>query len=487
MEDLYYFFFFLTLTLIIIIKFILRHRRRRNLPPSPPSLPIIGHIHLINKTPQHKSLSTLSSKYGPILFLKFGSRPILLISSPSAAEECFTKNDIIFANRPQTMAGDHLTYNYTTFVFAPYGDLWRCLRRVSVIELFSSRSLQKYSFIRDEESNMLVHHLIKRFSNGENKIRLNYWLPVLTFNMMMRLVCGERCVEYEMAELEVGKRIVDDIMDRFAPGTPLSVCDYFPILKWIGYKGMKKKVMIHHKKRDEFLIGMLDKFRKQGKLNSISFIQSLINLQQSDPHFYSEDVIKSLISIMFIAGTGTSMITMESVMSLLLTHPNTLHKLRCEIDDKIGHKNLIIESDIVKLPYLRCIINETLRLRPTTPLLLPHYSSEDCVVGGYDIPKGTTLIVNAWAIQRDPMFWDDPEEFKPERFESVMAGGHDSFKFIPFGMGRRECPGNNMGLRMVSLAIATLVQCFEWEVVGEVVDLQDVLYSPRKFLTDDLF
>ena len=142
-----YLYFALLFSIIFIVK-ILNHRNK-NLPPSLFSLPIIGQLHLLNKQPLHQALHTLSSQYGPILSLKLGFRSMLVVSSPSAIEECFTKNDITFANRPCTMAGHHLTYNSTVPVWAPYGHLWRNLRRVATIEIFSHISLQKSSIVRE--------------------------------------------------------------------------------------------------------------------------------------------------------------------------------------------------------------------------------------------------------------------------------------------------------------------------------------------------
>jgi cytochrome P450 len=156
-------------------------------------------------------------------------------------------------------------------------------------------------------------------------------------------------------------------------------------------------------------------------------------------------------------------------MTLLLNHPKVMQKVKAEIDEHVGHGRLLNESDIVKLPYLRCVINETLRLYPPAPLLLPHFSSEACTAGGFDIPQGTMLVVNAWTMHRDPKLWEEPNEFKPERFEAGLGEG-DGFKYIPFGIGRRVCPGASMGLQIVSLALGVLVQCFEWDKVGTVED-----------------
>lgn len=177
---------------------------------------------------------------------------------------------------------------------------------------------------------------------------------------------------------------------------------------------------------------------------------------------------------MFIAGTDTSVVTMQWAMAYLLNHPEVLEKAREEIDNHTNKSGRMIEdSDLSELPYLRCIINETLRLCPAAPLLLPHFSSEDCTISGYKIPRGTTFIVNAWAIHRDPNLWEEPTKFKPERFEGIEAGC-EGFKFLPFGKGRRSCPGNNLALRFVGLTLGTLIQCFDWKRMGaEMVDLDE--------------
>ena len=147
-----------------------------------------------------------------------------------------------------------------------------------------------------------------------------------------------------------------------------------------------------------------------------------------------------MIQMMFIGGTDTTATTLEWTMSLLLNHPEILKKNKVEIDSQVGHGRLINDLNIAKLPYLRCVLNETLRLYPTSPLLLRHFSSTDCTVGGYHIPQGTILLVNVFFMNRDPKVWEEPTMFKQERFE-VIRGEKEGFKFIPFGIGKRACPG----------------------------------------------
>lgn len=175
---------------------------------------------------------------------------------------------------------------------------------------------------------------------------------------------------------------------------------------------------------------------------------------------------------MLLAGTDTSSVTIEWAMSALLNHPEKLEKARAEIESVVGTERLLDESDLHNLPYLHNVISETMRLFQAAPLLVPHEASADCKIAGYDVPRGAILMVNAWAIHRDPHFWDDPESFRPERFEEDGEVGPP--KLLPFGMGRRACPGSGLAHRVVGLALGSLIQCFEWERVDErLLDLSE--------------
>ncbi|KAK8572480.1 hypothetical protein V6N13_048075 [Hibiscus sabdariffa] len=462
MENLYHYLgiiFFILLTIKLLAR-----NKTQNLPPSPFSLPIIGHLHLI-KNPLYQSLAALLSKYGPVLYLRLGCRDVLVLSSPAVVEECLTNNDI-FANRPRTMAGDLLTYNYSAFVWAPYGPLWRNLRRLSVVEVLSSDSVQKFSSIREDEVANFVRRLFEVSARKDTqKQDMKYLFCLLVTNVMLQIVAGKRGVE-DPRDTESEKTFFREFKDIFFPSLGTNICDFFPVLRWIGFLGIEKNMKELHRTRDEYIQNLVDGIRLKKTKKDSSLIEKLLSLQEEDPDLCSNEVIKGMILMMFIAGTESTAVTMEWAMSLLLNHPETLHKARAEIDSQIGHDRLLTDSDLSKLPYLRCIVKETLRLYPPAPILLPHCSSEDCVVDGYEITKGTLLLVNAWAIHRDPGLWEEPTEFKPERFDNRTLEDTKGLKYLPFGLGKRACPGNTMGLRLVLLALGAAIMCFEWEKVG---------------------
>uniref|UniRef100_A0AB38Z7E6 Cytochrome P450 family n=1 Tax=Paeonia suffruticosa TaxID=45171 RepID=A0AB38Z7E6_PAESU len=467
--------------LFIALYFLTSHflNKIHNLPPSPfPTLPIIGHLYLLKK-PLHRTLSKISARYGPILLLRFGSRNVLLVSSPSAAEECLTnQNDVVFANRPRFLAGKHLGYNYTSLPWAPHGDHWRNLRRISAVEILSTHRLQMMSSIRADEVRRMIQQLYK---NTDEKVEMKSCFFELTLNVLMRMIAGKRYYGEDVTEVEAAREFREIVSETFLLGGATNMLDFLPVLKWVGFKGIEKKMKVLHGKRDGFIQSLIEESRKEMKSRDgcgdegrkKTMIEVLLTLKQTEPEYYTDKVIKSLILVILTAGTDTSSGTMEWALSLLVNNPQVLKKEQKEIDDHVGYDRLIDESDLSKLPYLHSIVMETLRMYPGGPMLVPHEASTECTVGGYKIPCGTILMINMWAIQNDLKIWTDPRTFKPERFEG-FEGERDGFKLMPFGSGRRSCPGEGLAVRMVALALGSVIQCFEWERIGEeMVDMTE--------------
>ncbi|EXB59545.1 Cytochrome P450 81D1 [Morus notabilis] len=416
-EPFLYTFLALVILLPISMLFLKARKRHKNLPPSPPSYPVIGHLHLL-KIPLHRTLLGLSQKYGPVFSLRFGSRRLVVLSSPSVVEECFTKNDVVLANRPPLLISKHIGYNSTTVSTAPYGDHWRNLRRIAAIEIFSAGRLKMFLGIRRDETKRLLTKLYSHSQQaGDNfaKVELKSMFSELTFNIIMRMVAGKRYYGEGVTDEEEAVEFRKIVKEAAASAGVANPGDFFPILNWFGKDGYEKRVLL-------------------------------------------------------LAGTDTSSVTLEWALSNLLNHPHVLKKAKQELDAQVGEQHLLEEQDLSKLHYLQSIISETLRLYPAAPLLLPHYSSDDCTIGGYDVPRDTIVLVNAWAIHRDPNLWDVAESFKPERFE---MGEGEAHILMPFGIGRRACPGAGFAQRVVGLTLGSLIQCFEWDSTGKKVDMTE--------------
>ncbi|XP_050206449.1 cytochrome P450 81Q32-like [Mercurialis annua] len=465
---------FLFLTLF---KFHLSKTSHRNLPPSPPyALPFLGHLYRL-KQPIHRVFYSLSQNYGPIISLKLGSRLTVIVSSPSAVEECFTKNDVVLANRPEFILSKYVHYNHNNIISVPYGDHWRNLRRIGTIEIFSTNRLNVFISSRKDETKQLLSDLYRRGGQEFTRVELKPMFTNATFNVVMQMVAGKRYYGDDVSNADQARQFREIIEEIFSYGGISNLEDFFPILRWINGGKLEKKLKILSKKTDKFLQVLIDEHRskKKGLASVRTLIDRLLSLQESEPNHYKDEVIKGLILVILLAGTDTATVTLEWAMASLVNYPDILHKAKTEIDLQIGQERLLEESDLPNLPYLQNIISETLRLYPAGPLLVPHYSSSDCIIGGYNIPKNTIVLINAWAIHRDPTIWDDPSSFRPERFEAYYKhGDHHAYNFIPFGTGRRACPGIGLAQRVLGLTIGSLIQCFEWKRVDEkLVDMSE--------------
>ncbi|XP_048226511.1 cytochrome P450 81Q32 isoform X2 [Ricinus communis] len=421
-------------------------RSPKNLPPSPPARPIVGHLHLL-KQPVHRTLHELS--------------------------KCFTRNDVIFANRPQSLAGKHLNYNSTTMGFSSYGDHWRNLRRLTTVELFSTAHTAMFSGIRAEEVRLLLKQLFQDSRGESAKVALTSKFLDLTFNNMMRIIAGKRYYGKDVVDQE-GELLQDIIKEMEALRGSANLNDYFPVLQWVDYQGVEQRMLRLAKKMDVFLQDLIEEHRTNSSASvnlsgasnqkrNLTLIDVMLSFREN-LEFYSDQTIKGVILTTLTAGSQTSAATLDWAISLLLNHPKVLQKAFTEIETVVGLDHLLDEADIPKLNYLQNIINETFRLFPPAPLLLPHESSADCTVCGYYVPQGTMLLVNTWSMNRNPKLWEDPEKFMPERFEGQEGAGNT---LLPFGAGRRACPGAGLAKRVISLTLGSLIQCFEWERIDE--------------------
>uniref|UniRef100_A0A0E0BUK2 Cytochrome P450 n=1 Tax=Oryza glumipatula TaxID=40148 RepID=A0A0E0BUK2_9ORYZ len=307
---------------------------------------------------------------------------------------------------------------------------------------------------------------------GGGTVTLRPRLFELVLNVMLRAVTARRHGGDD------ARRFQGIVEETFAASGAPTVGDFFPALRWVDrLRGVVATLQSLQKRRDAFVAGLVDDHRrtrraaaaaaadKDQKKNGI--IDALLTLQETDPDHYTDNVVKGIVLVLLTAGTDTSALTTEWAMAQLVAHPEAMRKVRAEIDANVGAARLVEEADMASLPYLQCVVRETLRLRPVGPVIPAHEAMEDCKVGGYHVRRGTMILVNAWAIHRDGGAWGSPEEFRPERFMDDGAGGvvtAVTAPMLPFGLGRRRCPGEGLTVRLVGLTVAALVQCFDWDV-----------------------
>jgi cytochrome P450 len=362
------------------------------------------------------------------------------------------------------------------------------MRKVLTLEFLSTSKLTAYFTVRKEERATLVKNLYVDSSlTSYKKVEMRSKLSELAFNNVMRMATGMRLFGDDVEDLEAAKNFRDIISKIFEITGCNMPNDFFRVLRWIDFQNYEKRMSALHKRSDEFLQSLVDRIRTLRKtdgtkgLRGKTFIDEILDLQEAEPGYYTDDVIKGSIATVLFAGTDSTASTIEWAMSLLLNNPDKLAKARAEIDANVGYDHLVDESEVSKLPYIQAIVSETLRLFPIAPMLAAHVSTEDAVVGGFNIPRGTMVLGNAWAVHRDPNVWEEPSSFKPERFTGAQV---ETYKFVPFGVGRRQCPGAGMANRMAGHSVAALIQCFEWQRVNEeLVDLTEVpggMTMPKK-------
>ncbi|KAH6815802.1 hypothetical protein C2S53_005645 [Perilla frutescens var. hirtella] len=448
-------------------KFVYKHHSARKLPPSPPKLPVIGNLHQLSEL-THRSIQSLGRKHGPIMLLHFGNKPVIVVQSADAANEIIKKHDLIFSDKPFSKTTRLLLYNLKDVIISPYGEYWRKLKSICVLQLLSSKRVQSIKFIREEETELLLKTVE---SSCCSSVNLSELFDSHSNNVICRAAFGRR-----YSEGETGKRFLMLLREIFQLMVAMDIGEFVPWLSWISrVNGFDNRVLKVAKEVDDFLeLVVQEHLSDAGDENRDNFVDILLAAS------IDRDGIKAIILDMLAGGTDTTSVTLEWAMTELLRHPGVLTNLQTEIRGVLKGRKNITDDDLEKMQYLKAVIKETLRLHPPVPLL-GRVAREDVRVMGYEIKAKTLVLTNVWGIGRDPTSWDEPDNFNPDRFlnnSSVDFKGLD-FKFIPFGYGRRGCPGIALAIASIELLLANLVHMFEWELPEgmKCIDL-DVMEQP---------
>nr|KYP61990.1 Cytochrome P450 71A6 [Cajanus cajan] len=408
------------------------------------------------------------------MLLHFGNVPMLVVSTAEAAREVLKSLDHVFCNRPHRKMFDIFWYGSTDVASAPYGHYWRQVKSICVLHLLSGKKVQSFRRVREEEVVLMIEKVRKSCCDSKLKpVNLTDLLSEVTNDIVCRCVIGRR---YGASELRRPMSELEELLGASVLG------DYVPWLDWLGrVNGVYGRAKRAAKHLDEFLDEVVDEHVSKrghdddddGDEGQNDFVDILLRIQKtsSTTEFQIDrTIMKALVMDMFGAGTDTTLAVLEWAMTELLRHPNVMQKLRDEVRGVAGDRTHITEEDLNHMPYLKAVIKEILRLHPPSPILIPRESMQDAKVLGYDIAAGTQVLVNAWAISTDPSYWDQPLEFQPERFlkSAIDIKGHD-FQLIPFGAGRRGCPGIAFAMIVNELVLANIVHQFHWEVPGGVL------------------
>ncbi|KAL9177105.1 hypothetical protein ABFS82_01G036700 [Erythranthe guttata] len=398
---------------------------------------------LIGSLPHH-AFKTLAQKHGPLMQIKLGQLQMVVVSSPNLAKEVMKTKDASFADRVQLMLSKIVMYNCTDIASAPYGEYWRTVRKICVLEFLSHKKVRSFRSLMEEE--------VLRMAG----IR----------SMECRLICraavGRACKDQDS--------LIRIINEAVSIAAVFNFADLFPSMKFLHFLSVGSRTRLEkmHKRVDSVLEDIIRQHEEKevrGSSHELPTMEEedildvlLRANERTDLQVpITRDNIKANIFEMFIAGIETSSLVIEWGMSEMMKNPRILRKAQAEVRQfSLQENQTFLETDI-----------HSLKLHPPGPFLCPRSCREESKIDGYDIPVNTIVMVNVWAIGRNPDYWKEPERFELERFEDVATdfnGNH--FEFTPFGAGRRICPGIGFGMAGVELCLAHLLYRFDWKIPG---------------------
>ncbi|KAJ9139920.1 hypothetical protein P3X46_030612 [Hevea brasiliensis] len=442
---------------IIIMHFSSPSSKRQPLPPGPKAWPIVGNFLHIGKMP-HISMTHYAKAYGPLISLRLGTRVLIVGSSPMAAAEILKTNDRLLSARcvPKASPYQSQVLDRIALVWAPHcTDGWKSLRALCRTELFSAKKIELQASLREKQ----VAQMVKFLETRQGKV-VNIGEVVFTtvFNTLSNLLFSKDFIGLEDKGVASGlKNLIWKMMEL---GTAPNIADFYPILGGLDPQGLRRKSL----KCVQEMFAIWEIYVKERRQKHGQDAPKNDFLDVFLANGFQDDQINWLVLELFSAGTDTTTTTIEWAVAELIKKKQVMRKVREELEREIN-KDYIHESNVSQLPYLNACIKETLRLHPPAPFLVPRRAVENCEVMNYTIPKDSQILVNVWAIGRDPSAWEDPLLFKPERFlgSHLDLKGRD-YEFLPFGSGRRICPGLPMATRQLPLILASLIHCFDWSL-----------------------
>ncbi|XP_042515470.1 cytochrome P450 89A2-like [Macadamia integrifolia] len=475
-------------------------KTKLSLPPGPPKIPIIGNIIWLYRcfSDVEGTLHNVHLKYGPIITIHIGSNPAIFITTHSLAYQALIENGAAFADRPPpTASSPIITCNQHTINSAAYGPLWRVLRRNFTSEIIHHSRVKSFSHARKWVLQILKTLLRYHVESGE-PVRLMENIQYVMFCLLVFMCFGDKLDEKVIREIEDVERKLLKIFQIF------NILGFFPTLGKFFFRKSWQQLIDMRKREDSIIIPLIRARQERNKKKKqeqnpneddeffASYVDALLNLQIPDdddeggPRNLTEQEMVVLCSEFLNAGTDTTSTALQWIMANLVKHQETQEKLYSEIKevlvDRGEEEGEIKEEDLAKMPYLKAVVLEGLRRHPPVHFVAPHAVTEDIVLDGHIIPKNATINFMVAQMGWDPKVWKDPMEFNPERF---VLGDHDQvvgfditgtreIKMMPFGVGRRICPGLSLAVLHLEYFVANLIRDFKWTAVeGVGVDLTE--------------
>ncbi|KAF3556523.1 hypothetical protein F2Q69_00015769 [Brassica cretica] len=442
--------------------------KRYKLPPGPRGLPVIGNLHQLSQLNPQRFFYGWAKKYGPIFSYKIGSQTMVVISSAKLTKELLKTQDVNFANRPQHRGHEFITYGRSDMAMNHYTPYYREMRKMGMNHLFSPTRVATFKHVREEEARTMMVKVEKAAERAE-PVDISELMLTFTNSVVCRQAFGKKYNE----DGEEMKRFIKILYGTQSVLGKIFFSDFFPLFGFLDdWTGLTAYMMECFERQDTYIQEIIDETldHNRAKPETESMIDLLMEIYKDQPFAskFTIENVKGVILNIVVAGTDTAAAAVVWGMTYLMKYPQVMKKAQAEVRKYAREKGstFITEDDVKNLPYFRALVKETLRIEPVIPLLIPRACIQDTKIAGYDIPAGTTVNVNAWAVSRDEKEWGpNPDEFKPERFleKDVDFKGTD-YEFIPFGSGRRMCPGMRLGAAMLEVPFANLLLNFNFKL-----------------------
>ncbi|KAH6828938.1 hypothetical protein C2S53_013505 [Perilla frutescens var. hirtella] len=470
-------------TIVIIFVTTTMMRKKKNRPPGPRGLPVVGNLFELKRSKVGILiyLQQLSECYGPLVYLRYGSTPTLVVSSAKVAKQILKTQDLSFCSRPAVVGQQKLSYGGVDMAFSPYNNHWKEVRKMCMLHLFSPKQVLSFRPIREQQVGLMMEKIISNINNNNNNDNVIN-LSAMAMSLASNIICGVAFGRtYDDGEYQK-KRLDSLVLEAQALMVSFYFSDHFPRLTWVLDKlsGLLGRLDRNFREMDALYQQLIDDHLRSADRHHRDrddVIDLMINLRRRSPDSVTWDQIKALLMNLYVAGTDTVAAAVVWTMTALMLRPEIMKKTQTHIREAMKGKQqrrqqqmmMINEDDIAILPYLKAVVMESLRLYPPAPLLYRR-PSITTTVEGYEIEAGSTFIINAWGIARDPETWENPEEFVPERFmkneeyDDDIINGYmmEDLWMLPFGGGRRGCPGMGMGMSSIHLTLANLLYSFDW-------------------------
>ncbi|CAI0413599.1 unnamed protein product [Linum tenue] len=425
----------------------------------------------------HRQFTALAQAHGPIYKIQTPSKLLVVVSSPALAREVLRANESTFSVRPTSIAVKILGYGGMEVGTLPWGPDWAGLRKILVRDVLSNRALDTCRALRERAVAAGIRE-IRADSVGKPTRVFDAAFKLVVDSTLAMLWGGGGGADFA-AEYREATREVSQLMGR------PNVSDAFPLLAMFDLQGVQREAAELAARMDGMISSVIE--RRLGDLAgkkgtaSKDLLQILLEVQGGGGDLSTGSLIASTSSVHFkglildIAGGGTNTTAMliEWAITELLNNEEVMIKVVQELDRIVGPKSLMDDHHLKELSYLNAVVKETCRLHLA---MVARVAGQPCTIGGYSIPKGATVLINTWAIHRDPQLWADPLQFRPERFLNEVENGPrgNNFQFLPFGSGRRVCPGQPLAVNTLKYVLATLLHSFDWKLpAGTELELED--------------